>query len=133
MRSAGVPAGLRGTVEAYFDAELAGDDSAGWWLRQAARESVIAARMSARAAVSVHRALLAGATLAQVADAAGVSNAEAAERWRSWADGQRELARQLPGLGISERDYRLAAAAVSADAPGSGQTGRETAIGSPRP
>ena len=133
MRPAEVPFGLRETVEAYFDAELAGDGSAGWWLRQAARESVIAARMAARAAVSVHRALLAGATLAQVADAAGVSRAEAAERWRSWADGQRELARQVPGLGVSERDYQRAAAVISADLAGSGQTGRETRIGSPHP
>jgi predicted nucleic acid-binding protein len=122
VRPAGVPAGLRETVEEYFDAELAGDGSAGWWLRQAARESVITARMAARAAVSVHRALLAGATLAQVADAAGVSRAEA-ERWMSWAGGQRELARQVPGLGVSGRDYQIAAAAVSAGLAGSGQTG----------
>jgi len=140
VRPAGVPAGLREAVEAYFTglekasaAELAGGGSADWLLEQAALESAIAARMAARAVVSIHRSLLAGATLAQVADAAGTSSAEVARRWMSWADGQRELARQVPGLGISERDYLLAAAVVSADAAGSGQTDRETRIGSPHP
>jgi hypothetical protein len=122
VRPAGVPAGLREMAEAYFAAELAGDGSAAWCLRQAALESVIAERMAVRAMVSMHRALLAGAALAQVADAAGVSCAEAAERWRLWADGQRELGRQVPGLGISERDYRRAAALIGADPAGPGHT-----------
>jgi hypothetical protein len=120
-------------VDAYFAGELAGDGGPGWLLGQAALESVIAARMAARAVVSMHRALLAGASLAQVADAAGVSSAEAARRWKSWADGQRELGRQVPGLGVSERDYLRAAAVIGADAAGSGDAGRETRIGSPRP
>ena len=107
----GAPAGLREMVDSYFAGELAGDGGPGWLLRQAA----LAARMAARAVVSMHRALLAGASLAQVADAAGASSAEAARRWKSWADGQRELGRQVPGLGVSERDYLRAAAVIGAD------------------
>lgn len=127
-------------AEAYFAgldaasaAELAGGGSAGWLLEQAALESAIAARMAARAVVSMHRALLAGATLAQAAAAAGVTSAEAARRWRSWAEGQCELARQVRGLVVSERDYRRVAGVIAADLAGSGHTGQETRIGSPRP
>ncbi len=53
--------------------------------------------------VSIHRALLAGATLAQVADAMGMTCAGAAERWRCWADGQRQLGQQVPGPAGSVR------------------------------
>jgi hypothetical protein len=38
--------------------------------------------------VSVHRALLAGATPDQVADAAGTSVGGMYEQWKQWADGQ---------------------------------------------
>lgn len=117
MRRGTAPAGLREAIDGYYAglaaasaAELAGAGSAAYYLRQAALESVIAERMAACAAVSVHRALLAGATLAQVADATGVTSAEAAARWRSWADGQRRLGQQVPGLGLSEGEYRRAAA-----------------------
>lgn len=124
MRPGGVPAGLREAIDVYYagTAEgvavvLAGADDAGYWLRQAALESVIAQRMAGRAVLSIHRALLAGATLAQVADASGMTCAETAERWRSWADGQRQLRQQVPGLGLSEADY-LRAAAVIGDGAG---------------
>ena len=135
-----MPAGLREAVDAYFAGvaesiavELAGADDAGYWLGQAALESVIAQRMAARAVLSMHRALLGGATLAQVADAAGLTCAEAAGRWRSWADGQRQLKQQVPGLGMSEHDYLRAAAAAGDLAPESGDAGAERRIGSPRP
>jgi hypothetical protein len=138
-----VPAGLREAVDVYYAGiaesvavELAGADDAGYWLGQVALESVIAQRMADLAVVSMHRALLAGATLAQVADAAGMTCAGAAERWRSWADGQRQLKRQVPGLGLSERDYLRAAAAAGArtgPAPESGHASTERRIGSPRP
>ena len=124
MRPGGVPAGLREAIDVYYAGtaegvavELAWADDARYWLRQAALESVIAQRMAVRAVLSIHRALLAGATLAQVADAAGMTCAEAAERWRSWADGQRQLRRQVPGLGLSEAEY-LRAAAVIGDGAG---------------
>ena len=140
MRPGDVPAGLREAIDAYYAGvlqsvavELAGADDAGYWLGQVALESVIAQRMAARAVVSIHRALLAGATLAQAADAAGMTCAEAAGRWRSWADGQRQLRRQVPGLGLSEREYLRAVAAVCAGPPETGHAGGETQIGSPHP
>ena len=124
MSPGGVPAGLREAIDVYYAGtaegvavELAGADDAGYWLRQAVLESVIAQRMAVRAVFSIHRALLAGATLAQVADASGMTCAEAAERWRSWADGQRQLRQQVPGLGLSEAEY-LRAAAVIGDGAG---------------
>jgi hypothetical protein len=124
VRPGGVPAGLREAIDVYYAGtaegvavELAGADDACYWLRQAALESAIAQRMAVRAVVSVHRALLAGATLVQVADAAGMTCAEAAEQWRSWADGQRQLRQQVPGLGLSEAEY-LRAAAVIGDGAG---------------
>lgn len=135
-----MPAGLREAIGAWCAgldaasaAELAGAGGAGYCLRQAALESVIAQRMAARAVVSIHRALLAGATLAQVADVAGMTCAEAAERWRSWADGQRRLGRQVPGLGLSEREFLRAAAVIEADAAACGHAGGKTQIGSPHP
>ena len=39
--------------------------------------------------ISMHRALLAGATPDQVADAAGTSVQAMYEQWKQWADGQR--------------------------------------------
>lgn len=41
------------------------------------------------APISMHRAILAGASPAQVADAAGVSVRDVYERWEKWADVQR--------------------------------------------
>jgi hypothetical protein len=41
--------------------------------------------------ISMHRALLAGATSAQVAEAAGTSVRIVYEQWKQWADGQRHL------------------------------------------
>jgi hypothetical protein len=134
---------LREAIDVYYAGiaesvavELAGADDAGYWLGQVALESVIAQRMAALAVLSMHRALLAGATLAQVADAAEMTCAEAAGRWRSWADGQRQLKQQVPGLGLSERDYLRAAAAAGTrtdPAPESGHANTERRIGSPRP
>lgn len=127
-----VPAGLREAVEAYYAAiaqataaELAGAGGAGFYLRRAALESAIARRMATCAAVSVHRGLLAGATLAQVADATGVTVAEAAVSWRAWAEPQRRLEREVPGLGLSDQDYRRAAAVIEASMAGAGILSRE--------
>lgn len=52
----------------------------------------------------MHRAILAGATPGQVADAAGMSVRGAFERWQRWADGQRQLI--LAGRrGMTEAEY----------------------------
>lgn len=131
----------RAGLSAATAAQLAGAGSAAYYLRQVALESLIAQRMAVRAVVSIHHGLLAGATLAQVTGAAGMSSAEVAARWQSWADGQRGLEQQVPGLGLSERDYRRAAAVIGAAAvadsgpvvfPGA-RAGAMTQIGSPHP
>ena len=143
MRRGIVPAALWEAIDAYraglaaaSPAELAGGGDVGYYSRQAALETAIARRMAARAAASIHCGLLAGATLAQIADAAGVSSAEAAACWQAWADGQRHLGQRCPGLGVSEREYQRAAAVVAAGAaagslPGSGHAGGVMRIGSP--
>ena len=137
-----VPGSLREALDAYdaglaaaSPAELAGAGGVGYYLRQAALETAIALRMTARAAASIHYGLLAGATLAQIADVTGMSGTQAAACWRAWADGQRRLGQRCPGLGVSEREYQRAAAAAGEGA-GAGRLagcGRDNAIGSPRP
>jgi hypothetical protein len=133
-----VPGSLREALDAYdaglaaaSPAELAGAGGVGYYLRQAALETAIAQRMMARAAVSIHCGLLAGATLAQIADATGMSSAQVAACWRAWADGQRRLEQRCPGLGVSEREYQRAAAAAGEGA--GGRAGGATRIGSPHP
>lgn len=108
----------RAGLAAASPAELAGSGSAGYYLRQVALEAVIAQRMAARAAASIHYGLLAGAAPAQIADAMGVSSAEVAGRWRCWAGGQRHLELWCPGLGLSAGDYRRAAAVLEAGGDG---------------
>jgi len=114
-----VPANLWEAIDAYgaglaaaSAAELTGTGGAGYYLRQVALESVIARAMAARAAASIHYGLLAGAAPGQLADAMGVTGAEVARAWRGWADGQRCLRERCPGLGMSEGEYRRAAAVI---------------------
>jgi hypothetical protein len=114
-----VPGSLREALDAYdgglaatSPAELAGAGGVGYYLRQAALETAIAQRMMARAAASIHCGLLAGATLAQIANATGMSSAQVAACWRAWAAGQRRLGQRCPGLGVGEREYQRAAAAA---------------------
>ena len=136
-----VPASLWEAIDAYRaglaaarPAELAGAGDAGYYLQQAALETAIARRMAARAAASIHHGLLAGATVAQIADATGVSSGQVAACWRAWADGQRHLEQRCPGLGVSEREYRRAAAGAAAGSlPGPEHAGGVTRIGSPHP
>ena len=49
--------------------------------------------------ISMHRALLAGATPDQVAEAAGTSVRRMYEQWKQWADGQAPLADRGPSRG----------------------------------
>lgn len=46
----------------------------------------------------IHQAVISGATAEQVAAAAGLSHADVAAIWAAWADGQRQLERDLPHL-----------------------------------
>lgn len=123
--------------------ELAGDGDMVYHLRQAALETVIAERMRVFAVISIHRALLAGASIAEIAHLLGSSPGEVAERWRGWADAQRELNRQFPGAGLGRRDHERVAAVLAAGRLRDGLegegTGRcscgsgDTQIGSPHP
>jgi hypothetical protein len=121
--------------------ELAGQGDAAYHVRQVALETVIADGMRVCAVISIHRALLAGASVGEVAHVLGSSHAEVAERWRGWADGQLRLNTQCPGLGVGRREYDQVAAALRAGSS-AGSTdeevgcrdcpGRDTQIGSPR-
>jgi hypothetical protein len=74
---------------------------------------VIERRIAVHAVVSIHRALLAGAAVGQIAQATGLSRSQVAARWAAWADGQVRL-RERTGTGMAAEEYQRAAAAVSA-------------------
>lgn len=105
----------RAAFTAARAAELAGDGQPAYHVRQASLELVIAERMRTNAAISIHRAVLAGASVDELAHAVGVSVGEVTERWRAWAEEQRSLNADCPGVGVSEeRDYARVAAALQA-------------------
>lgn len=127
-------------------AELTGRGSAVYYLRQAALESLIAERMRVRAVISVHRALLGGVSVAEIAHVTGSTCERVAGRWRDWADGQRRLNERCPGLGLGGREYDQVAAAVDRVAGDAGEDtppamsfthcacpATDAQIGSPRP
>ena len=100
-------------VDAATVAELTGGGSVGWYLRLAALEVVIERRMAVRAVISIHRALLAGASAPQIAQVTGLSVGQVAERWAAWADGQVRL-RERIGTGMAREEYERAGAAMTA-------------------
>ncbi len=100
-------------VDAAAVSELSGGGSATWYLRQAALEVVIERRMAVHAVISIHRALLADAPVAQIAQVTGLSLGQIAERWAAWADGQVRL-RERIGVGMAREEYERAAAAMTA-------------------
>lgn len=99
-------------VAAATAAELAGGGSAAFYLHLVACEAVIERRAAVHAVISIHRALLAGAPVAQVAQAAGLSPGQVAVRWAAWADGQVRL-REQTGTGMAREEYERAAAAAA--------------------
>ncbi|MGH3500942.1 MAG: hypothetical protein ACRDQA_08620 [Nocardioidaceae bacterium] len=90
--------------------------------REAADELCELAVMSALRAwlgrwqpIHIHRAILAGASLAEVAEAMGVDPVAVAARWRAWADGQRQLViRDRPG--VTAREYQTVRDRLEGDA-----------------
>jgi hypothetical protein len=131
----------RAAFAAATTEELAGQGDAAYQVRQVALETVIAEGMRVCAVISIHRALLAGASVGELAHVLGSSPTEVAERWRGWADGQLRLNTQCPGLGVGRREYDQVTAALHAGSS-AGSTGEEvgcrdcqgesTQIGSPR-
>jgi hypothetical protein len=139
--------GLREALDAFGAAlaasgvrELAGGGDAGYYLRQVALQNAVAERMRVGATIDIHRALVAGAGPAEVAHVLGVSVTEVADRWRTWAEGQRRLRDWCPGLGMGRDEYeQVAAVLAGADDNDSGQftgcscRGEDVQIGSPHP
>jgi hypothetical protein len=103
---------LQDAVGAATVAELTGGGSAAWYLRQAALEAMIGRRIAVHAVISIHRALLAGALVPQIAQATGLSRSQVAARWAAWADGQVRLREQI-GTGMAREEYERAAAVVT--------------------
>jgi hypothetical protein len=107
------------TVDAYQGAmgrataaELLGGGDAGFYLRMAALETAIARCAAVRAVISIHRALLAGAPVAQIAEVTGLSPDQVAARWAEWAGGQVRL-RERGGTGMTREEYERAAAVAA--------------------
>jgi hypothetical protein len=64
--------------------------------------------------ISMHRAILAGASPEQVAAAAGLSVRDAFEQWQCWADGQRRsIIGDRPGL--TDEEYAVVRAGFASD------------------
>ncbi len=102
----------RGAMGRATAAELAGGGDAGFCLRVAALETVIARRAAVRAVISIHRALLAGAPVTQIAEVTGLSADQVAARWAEWAGGQVRL-RERGGTGMTGEEYERAAAVAA--------------------
>jgi hypothetical protein len=102
----------QGAVDAATAAELLGDGSAGFYLHLAALEAAVARRAAVYAVISIHRALLAGAAVRQIAEVTGLSADQVAARWTEWADGQVRL-RERIGDGMTREEYERVAAAVT--------------------
>jgi hypothetical protein len=107
------------------DELIGGAGRAGYYLRQAALETVIARRMLVGATIRIHRALLTGASVDEIAHVLGTGPAEVAECWRSWAEGPVLLNAHCGGLGLSQREYDRAVAAIGAASCGE-DTGEHT-------
>jgi|HubBroStandDraft_3_1064219.scaffolds.fasta_scaffold84340_2 hypothetical protein len=105
----------RGAMGRATAAGLSGGGDAGFCLRAAALETAIACRAAVHAVISIYRALLAGAPVAQIAEVTGLSPDQVAARRAERADGQIRL-REWAGTGMTREEYgRTAAAAAGAD------------------
>jgi hypothetical protein len=65
----------------------------------------------------MHRAFVAGASLTEVAAAAGTTEAEAYGRWSAWAEGQERLFLDS-GLGVDPVEAEMIQAGLAMEAPG---------------
>lgn len=137
---------LREALEAFSAAlgastarELAGGGDAGYYLQQVALQNAVAERMRIGAVIDIHRALVAGAAPGEIAHVLGVSAAEVAGRWRTWADGQRRLRDECPGLGLGREEYAQVTAVLAGAGDSPGQftgcscRGEDAQVGSPHP
>jgi hypothetical protein len=115
-------------------AELTGAGGPGYYVRQVALEPVVAEWMRVCAVISAHHAVLAGADVGEVAAAMGCSCRTLIRRWRSWAEGQVELGRRVPGLGLTVEVFALVQGHLAGVCDGCAGIGHEvmgTHVGSP--
>jgi len=104
--------GYRDAIDAATAAELTGAGDAAFYLCLAALEAAIADRAAVRAVISIHRALLAGAGVRQIAGVTGLCADQVAARWTQWADGQVRL-RERTGIGMTREEHDRAAAVLA--------------------
>lgn len=93
--------------------ELAGYRSVAEELEELAVMSTLASWLMRWSPITMHSALLAGATAAQVAAAAGDTVEVVAERWRQWATGQRHLNQTNQRFGVPLDEYNRVAVVLA--------------------
>lgn len=71
-------------------------------------------RLTSWRPIHIHRAILAGAGVDQVAAAFGGTVSGVADAWASWAEGQRNLRRREGRWGVSDDEYERVAAVFAA-------------------
>ena len=103
-------------------------------------QNAVAERMRIGATIDIHRALVVGAGPAEVAHVLGVSVTEVADRWRTWAEGQRRLRDWCPGLGLGRDEYEQVVAVLAGAGDndcgqftGCSCRGEDVQVGSPHP
>lgn len=74
-------------------------------LDQVATMAALAGWLRSWLPINIHRALLAGATVAEVAAASGLDPFEVSVRWREWSDGQRHLHEQIPSVPVALDEF----------------------------
>jgi hypothetical protein len=84
-------------------------------LDQVATMAALARRLHGWLPIHLHRALLVGASVAEVAAAAGMHPFDMAVRWREWSNGQRHLQSQIPGLTDRSAEYDRVAAILATE------------------
>ncbi|WP_163511396.1 hypothetical protein [Fodinicola acaciae] len=94
--------------------ELAGYRSVAEELEELAVMSTLVSWLVRWSPITMHRALLAGATVEQVAAAAGDTVAAVAERWQRWAAGQRHLNQTNQKFGMPPAEYDKVAELLAA-------------------
>ena len=108
---------------------MSGGGHAGYYLRQVALQNAVADWMRIGATIDIHRALVGGASPAEVAHVPGGSVTEMTGRWRSWAEGRRSLRDWCPGLGLGRDEYEEVAAVLAGAAGNDPASSRDAHAG----
>lgn len=84
-------------------------------LDQVATMAALAGWLTSWLPISIHRALLAGATVDEVSAASGLDAFEVTVRWREWSDGQRHIQTVYPNLPDHTAEYDRVAEILAAE------------------